>query len=665
MADDNKKFVFRAEEAESYAVPARVAVGAHLSGKQQYDRAYERSINENEAFWAEKAAELITFFQPYTQVSSGSFIEGDIAWFTNGTLNVSYNCLDRHLAKRGDQIAIIWEGDEVDQIRRITYREAHREVCRLANVLISAGVRKGDTVAIYLPNCPEAAYAMLACARIGAPHSVIFAGFSADSLADRIVDASSKVLLTADQFKRGGRTVQLKTIADEALQRCPSITHCFVLRRTPETEKVPMVEGRDFWMGEAMSNARPYCPAVPLDSEDPLFLLYTSGSTGRPKGMVHTQAGYLLYTALTHKLSFDYQEGDVYACVADVGWITGHSYIVYGPLCNGATTLMFESTPLYPDAGRYWDMVQRHKINQFYTAPTAIRAVQKFGNEFVDKYDLSTLRVLGTVGEPINPEAWRWYYEVVGKKQCSIVDTFWQTESGGHMLTPLPGCTPQKPGAATTCALGMKMSLVDGKTGEVIEGNGKQGVLVASVPWPSIARTIWGDHQRYLNTYMRPFPGHYLTGDRANRDNDGYYWIGGRVDDVINVSGHRLGTAEIEAALTTADEVAEAAVIAIPHEIKGQALFAYVILGEGVKNSDDLPKQLRLTVRKLIGPFAQPDTVVVVPGLPKTRSGKIMRRLLRKIASKESKPEQLGDLSTLADASIVDKLIEIVNKNTK
>jgi acetyl-CoA synthetase len=642
-------------------VPEGVSRNAHVASLGAYKAEYERSVNRSDEFWREKANELVHFFAPFTHVQTGSFGAGDIAWFVNGQLNVSYNCLDRHVLNGGGaRTAIVWEGDEPGDVRTVTYLEAWQQTCRLANVLVAAGVRKGDTVAIYMPNCPEAVFAMLACARLGAPHSVVFAGFSATALSERIIDASSKVLITADEFRRGGRPVPLKATVDEALAQCPSVTHCYVLRRSAPEVDVNMVPGRDFWLADALAAARPYCPVTWLDSEDTLFLLYTSGSTGRPKGMVHTQAGYLVNAALTHKYTFDVHPDDRYACVADIGWITGHTYIVYGPLCNGVSTFMFESTPLYPDAGRYWDMVQRHRLTQFYTAPTAIRAVQKFGPDFVRKYDRSSLRVLGSVGEPINPEAWRYYYDVVGEKRCSIVDTFWQTESGAHLLTPLPGATPQKPGSATLPAFGIVPALVDSQSGQVLEGNAVQGVLVISRPWPSIARTIFGDHQRYLSTYMTTYPGHYFTGDGATRDNDGYYWIGGRVDDVLGVAGHRLGTAEVESALTTHKDIAEAAVVGVPHEIKGQAIFAYVVLKDGVVRRDTHISELVAIVRQIIGPIATPEYIAIVHNVPKTRSGKTVRRILRKIANREQ--DQLGDTTTLSDPEVVDHIIAVVNQ---
>ncbi len=591
--------------------------------------------------------------RPFDQVQDTDFSHGYHAWFAGGQLNVSENCLDRHLATRGDQLAILWEGDSPEDIRRITYRELHREVCRLANALKSRGVRKGDRVAIYLPMIPEAAVAMLACARLGAVHSVVFGGFSAESLRDRILDADCRVLITADEGLRGKKTVPLKGTADAALAHCPNVGTVIVYRRTGGA--VTMKAGRDVWWDELLAGRRPYCPAVPVDSEDILFLLYTSGSTGKPKGIAHTSAGYLLYAAMTQKYVFDYRDGDLFACMADVGWVTGHSYVVYGPLCNGGTTFMFEGVPTFPDAGRYWDMVQRHRITQFYTAPTAIRAIMREGDAFATKYDRSSLRVLGSVGEPINPEAWRWYFEVVGEGRCAIVDTFWQTETGGHMITPLPGATPMKPGSATLPFFGVEPAVLDDK-GQEIAGNDVSGVLAFKRGWPGIARTIYGDHQRYLETYFKPFPGYYFTGDGCRRDADGFYWITGRVDDVINVSGHRMGTAEVESALVANGAVAEAAVTGYPHDIKGTGIFAYVILKEGQVESPELIQALKNSVRHHIGPIATPDKILVTNGLPKTRSGKIMRRILRKIAAQET--DNLGDISTLADPGVVKLLIE-------
>ena len=636
-----------------YPVIERARQGAHITGMDEYQALYDRSINDSDGFWGDKAREFLHWKRDFDSVQDVDFKDGYHAWFLGGQLNVSENCLDRHLQTRGEQIAILWEGDAPGDVRRITYRELHREVCRLANVLKGRGVKKGDRVAIYLPMIPEAAMAMLACARIGAIHSVIFGGFSAESVRDRILDSDCRVLITADEGLRGSKTVPLKSTADAALAHCPNVSTVIVHRRTGGA--VTMRDGRDIWWHEAIASRRPYCPAVPVDSEDILFLLYTSGSTGKPKGIAHTSAGYLLFAAMTHKYVFDYREGDIFACMADVGWVTGHSYVVYGPLCNGGTTFMFEGIPTYPDAGRYWDMVQRHRITQFYTAPTAIRAIMRDGDEPVKKYDRSSLRVLGSVGEPINPEAWRWYFEVVGESRCAVVDTFWQTETGGHMLTPLPGCTPMKPGSATLPFFGVQPAVLDDKGVEIV-GNDVTGVLAFKASWPGVARTIYGDHQRYVETYFKPFPGFYFTGDGCRRDADGFYWITGRVDDVINVSGHRMGTAEVESALVAHTAVAEAAVCGYPHEIKGQGIFAYVILKNGFKETPELIKQLIAEVRHHIGPIATPDKILIAPGLPKTRSGKIMRRILRKIAAQET--DNLGDISTLADPSVVTQLIE-------
>jgi len=649
-----KEFDFT--DVETYPVNYKAVAGANIKSADDYKEKYAKSIENPKAFWGELATSHLDWFRPFDDVMSGSFDKGDFCWFKNGKLNVAYNCIDRWAKQDAykNKTAILWEGDEPNMTRKISYEELQQEVSRCANVLKSMGIRKGDAVCIYMPMVPEAAYAMLACARIGAPHSVVFAGFSSDAIRDRCLDADIKYVVTADQGVRGGRTVNLKEIVDKALTELPDVKKVLVYQRTKAD--VPMKEGRDLVWADEMAKQRPYCPCEVMDSEDTLFLLYTSGSTGKPKGVVHSTAGYLLYTMLTTRWTFDLQPNDVFACVADVGWITGHSYIVYGALANGATTLMFESTPLYPDAGRYWDMVQRHKITQFYTAPTAIRALMKFGNEPVEKYDLSSLRVLGTVGEPINPEAWIWYYEVVGKKQCPIVDTYWQTETGGHVLTPLPCASSLKPGSATGPFFGQKPLLLDAEKGTLIEGNGVSGVLVMAQPWPSIARTVYGDHARYLRTYMEPYPGYYFTGDGAIRDKDGFLWITGRVDDVLNVSGHRLGTAEIESALVTHESCVEAACVGIPHDIKGQAIFAYCVLGKDFEDSPELCKALRGQVRKVIGPFAQPQDVLIVSGVPKTRSGKIMRRILRKIASGEEK--QLGDISTLAESSVVQAIID-------
>jgi len=614
---------------------------------------YQQSISDPATFWAKQARERLDWIDDFSAVTDSEFSEGDMAWFLGGRLNVAYNCIDRHLPQRADQTAIIWEGDKPDQVRHITYRELHREVGRMANLLRQYGVRKGDRVAIYLPMIPEAAFAMLACARIGAVHTVVFAGFSADALRDRIQDASAVAVITADEGVRGGKTIPLKRTVDEAVAACPSVRNVFMAVRTGR--EVPFSPHRDIYLDQAMKSQKPYCPPEPMDSEDTLFLLYTSGSTGKPKGIAHSTAGYLLYTSLTHEYVFDYRDGDVFACVADVGWITGHSYVVYGPLANGATTVMFESTPLYPDPGRYWDMVERHKITQFYTAPTALRAIAREGDEWPKKYDRSSLRVLGTVGEPINPDTWEWYYRVVGEERCSIVDTWWQTETGGIMITPQPGAIPTKPGSATLPFFGIEPVLLDEK-GKELSGNDVQGLLAMRNPWPGMARTIWNDHERFISTYFSPFPGYYFTGDGCRRDEDGYYWITGRVDDVINVSGHRMGTAEVESALVNHPACAEAAVVGFPHEIKGQGIFAYVVLAEGWEPSSELVGEIRGEARHRIGAIATPDHVLVARGLPKTRSGKIMRRILRKIA--ERKTDDLGDITTLADPSVVEALME-------
>ena len=632
--------------------PKNISKDAHISSMEQYEETYLRSIENPEVFWGDIAKSEIDWFHDFTQVRDCDFSTGLVGWFLGGKLNICYNCVDRHVATKGDQVAIIWEGDKPGDVRRITYRELQREVSRMANVLRHNGIRKRDRIAIYMPMIPEAAYAMLACARIGAVHSVVFAGFSAEALRDRILDSKCKAVITADEGKRGNKIISLKRTVDEAVMACPSVKNVFMVRHT--NNKVPFYDHRDIDLVEAMKKEKPYCPIEHMDSEDTLFLLYTSGSTGQPKGIAHTTAGYLLYTSLTHKYVFDYHDGDIYACVADIGWITGHSYVVYGPLANGATTVIFESLPTYPDAGRYWDMVERLKITQFYTAPTAIRAIAKEGDDFVKKYDRSSLRVLGTVGEPINPDTWKWYYEVVGEKRCNIVDTWWQTETGGIMITPLAGATPTKPGSAALPFFGIEPVILD-EEGNLLEGNNVSGLLAIRNSWPSMARTIQGDHQRFMETYLDLFKGYYFTGDGCRRDEDGYYWITGRVDDVINVAGHRMGTAEVESALVSHPGCAEAAVVGVPHEVRGQGIFAYVILKDGFEESQELIGELRNEVRHHIGPIATPDFILLSPGLPKTRSGKIMRRILRKIASKDT--GELGDTSTLADPSIVDILI--------
>lgn len=640
-----------------------IGQNARIPNMEAYEKLHTHSIENNHKFWGEQGRDLLSWFVPFTQVASGGVVDGDVAWYLNGKLNASYNCVDRHARTHPNKVAIIFEGDEPGDVRKLTYMELLREVCKFANALKRKGVKKGDAVCIYMPMLPETAICMLACARIGAPHSVVFAGFSSQALADRMIDGNCRVLVTADNGVRAGRLIPLKKTSDAAMLMHPVHT-CIVYQRTP-AETVEMEPERDVWWHDVVANERPYCPPEWMDSEDTLFMLYTSGSTGKPKGIQHSTAGYMVYTALTHKTVFDVKEDDIYACVADVGWITGHSYIVYGPLANRATTFMFESTPLYPNAGRYWEMVQRHKINIFYTAPTAIRALMKFGQEPVQSYDRSSLRVLGTVGEPINPEAWQWYFDVVGEGKCAVVDTYWQTETGGIVVTPLPGCTPMKPGAATSPFFGIDLGLMDTESGAEIKGNDKSGVLVIKKPWPSMVRTIFGDHSRFLKTYMTAFPGCYFTGDGAYRDTDGHYWITGRVDDVINVSGHRLGSAEIESALVEHPQVVEAAVVGIAHAVKGQSLFAYVTCQVGVENSAQLQKEMKEVVKKFVGSFAKPDDIVLAPAVPKTRSGKIMRRLLRKIASGETKLSALGDISTLADPQVVTNLIKSVSAHNE
>ena len=638
-----------------YAPSAAFAAKAHINA-DQYKAMYAASIKDPETFWAEHG-KRIDWIKPYTKVKNTSFAPGavDIKWFEDGTLNVSANCIDRHLETRGDQTAIIWEPDDPkDEALHITYAELHRRTCRMANILESMGVRKGDRVVIYLPMIPEAAYAMLACARIGAVHSIVFAGFSPDALGARINGCDAKVVITADYAPRGGRATPLKSNTDAALLHCKDSVKCLMVRRTGG--QTTWVDGRDHDYNEMAMEADDYCAPAEVAAEDPLFILYTSGSTGQPKGVVHTSGGYLVYASMTHQYTFDYHDGDIFWCTADVGWVTGHSYIVYGPLANGATTLMFEGVPTWPDAGRFWAVCEKHKVNQFYTAPTAIRALMAHGTEPVEKYDLSSIKLLGTVGEPINPEAWNWYNDTVGKGKCPIVDTWWQTETGGHLLTPLPGAIPTKPGSATLPFFGVKPVILDPQTGEEIHTTAAEGVLCLKDSWPGQMRTVYGDHDRFEKTYFSDYKGYYFSGDGCRRDADGYYWITGRVDDVINVSGHRMGTAEVESALVAHVNVAEAAVVGYPHNIKGQGIYAYVTLMNGIEPSEDLRKELVKWVRTEIGPIASPDLIQWAPGLPKTRSGKIMRRILRKIA--ENDFGALGDTSTLADPSVVDHLIE-------
>jgi acetyl-CoA synthetase len=608
-----------------------------------------------EGFWGAQG-KRVDWIKPFTQVKDCDFTLGKVSinWYCDGTLNVAANCVDRHLATRGDQTAIIWEPDSPDEAaKHITYKELHGHVCRMANILEGLGVRRGDRVVLYLPMIPEAAYAMLACARIGAIHSIVFAGFSPDALASRINGSEAKVVITADYAPRGGRATPLKSNADAALLHCSDKVKCLVVKRTGG--QITWTEGRDFDYNELALEASDISAPAEMGAEDPLFILYTSGSTGQPKGVVHTTGGYLVYASMTHELVFDYHQGDIFWCTADVGWVTGHSYIVYGPLANGATTVMFEGVPTYPDAGRFWAVCEKHRVNQFYTAPTAIRALMGQGPEFVTGYDLSSLKVLGTVGEPINPEAWNWYNDVVGKGKCPIVDTWWQTETGGHLLTPLPGATATKPGSATTPFFGIAPVILDPQSGEEITSTEAEGVLCMKDSWPGQMRTVWGDHERFEKTYFSDYKGYYFTGDGCRRDADGYYWITGRVDDVINVSGHRMGTAEVESALVAHAKVAEAAVVGYPHAIKGQGIYAYVTLMNGEEPSDALRKELETWVRSEIGPIAKPDLIQWAPGLPKTRSGKIMRRILRKIA--ENDYATLGDTSTLADPSVVEDLI--------
>jgi acetyl-CoA synthetase len=634
-----------------YEVPAEWKKRAFIDDAEYRDM-YARSIKDPNGFWAEEA-QRIHWTKRFSKVKNTSFGPGNVSikWFEDGVTNVAYNCIDRHLAKRGDQVAIIWEGDDPKNQKYITYRELHDEVCRFANILRNRDVEKGDRVTIYMPMIPEAVYAMLACARIGAIHSVVFGGFSPDSLAGRIEDCRSKVVITADEGLRGGRKVSLKANTDAAIAKVGGVEHVIVVRHTAAS--VDMDPVRDVWHHEAAAMVTADCPCAPMNAEDPLFILYTSGSTGKPKGVLHTTGGYLVYVAMTHQYVFDYHDGDIYWCTADVGWVTGHSYIAYGPLANGATTLMFEGVPNYPSVSRFWEVIDKHKVNIFYTAPTAIRALMQAGDAPVKKTSRASLRLLGTVGEPINPEAWEWYYRVVGDSRCPVVDTWWQTETGGILITPLPGATRLKPGSATQPFFGVIPQIVNAD-GQVLEGEASGNLCIAD-SWPGQMRTVFGDHQRFVDTYFKAYPGKYFTGDGARRDADGYYWITGRVDDVINVAGHRLGTAEVESALVAHPKVSEAAVVGYPHDIKGQGIYAYVTLMAGEQPSEALRLELVAWVRKEIGPIASPDLIQFAPGLPKTRSGKIMRRILRKIAEDES--GNLGDTSTLADPGVVDDLV--------
>ncbi|MBT3466904.1 MAG: acetate--CoA ligase [Rhodobacteraceae bacterium] len=642
-------------QSKTYPPSAEMAANANVDA-EKYDAMYAASTADPDAFWGEHG-KRIDWIKPYTQVKDVDFTLGNVSinWYADGTLNVAANCIDRHLETRGDQTAIIWEPDSpTDEALHITYKQLHSSVCKMANVLKDLGVGKGDRVVIYMPMIPEAAYAMLACARIGAIHSIVFAGFSPDALSARVNGSEAKVVITADEAPRGGRNTPLKSNADKALANCDASVQCLVVRRTGGD--VAWNEARDRDYGVLSEAASSDCTAEEMNAEDPLFILYTSGSTGMPKGVVHSTGGYIVYAAMTHETTFDYKDGDVYWCTADVGWVTGHSYIVYGPLANGATTVMFEGVPTYPDASRFWQVCEKHKVAQFYTAPTAIRALMAQGDNFVQKCDLSSLRVLGTVGEPINPEAWNWYNEVVGGGTCPIVDTWWQTETGGHLMTPLPGAHAMKPGSAMKPFFGIEPVVLEPASGEIIEGNDVEGVLCIKDSWPGQMRSVWGDHERFEKTYFADYEGYYFTGDGCKRDADGDYWITGRVDDVINVSGHRMGTAEVESALVAHPQVAEAAVVGFPHDIKGQGIYCYVTLMNGETPTDELRVELRNWVRKEIGPIASPDLIQWAPGLPKTRSGKIMRRILRKIA--ENDFGALGDTSTLADPSVVDDLIE-------
>ncbi|MDD5630706.1 MAG: acetate--CoA ligase [Methylococcales bacterium] len=638
-------------DVKIYDVKPDIAASAHIN-TGTYKTMYLRSIKEPEAFWAEQAEQFLVWSKRWVRVMDYDYPKGIIRWFEGGKLNVSVNCVDRHLEARGDQVAIIWEGDNPAHDKKITYRQLHEDVCKFANVLKAQGVKKGDRVCIYLPMISEAATVMLACTRIGAVHSIVFGGFSAEALKDRILDSDCNYVVCSDEGYRGGKTLPIKANVDQAAKSCPRLKKVIVIKNTGNP--IEWHEQRDIWYHEAMGGASVDCPPEEMGAEEPLFILYTSGSTGKPKGVLHTTGGYLLYAAMTHKYVFDYHDGDIYWCTADIGWVTGHSYMIYGPLCNGATTLMFEGVPTYPEADRFWRVIDKHQVNIFYTAPTAIRALMAQGNDFVTRTERSSLRILGSVGEPINPEAWEWYYHVAGNGGCPIMDTWWQTETGGILITPLPGATALKPGSATLPFFGIIPEIMDNQ-GRIMEGVA-EGILVISRPWPGQARTIYGDHQRFIDTYFKNYPGYYFAGDGARRDEDGYYWITGRVDDVINVSGHRMGTAEIESALVLHEQVAEAAVVGYPHDIKGQGIYAYVTLNVGVEPSEELRKELVELVKKEIGGIANPDIIQWAPGLPKTRSGKIMRRILRKVAANEL--DNLGDTSTLADPSVVEDIID-------
>ncbi|MCF8054073.1 MAG: acetate--CoA ligase [Deltaproteobacteria bacterium] len=647
------------ELKEVYPIPESVKAGAYVSGKEAYEALYKKSISNPEGFWSEVATQQVEFFKKWDKVLDYNFDinKGDIyvKWFDGAKLNVSYNCLDKNVkAGKGDKTAILWEGNEPSEMRKFTYKELLGDVCKFANVMKKLGIKKGDRVCLYLPMVPELAIAMLACTRIGAIHSIVFGGFSADSLRDRIQDCAAKLLVTCDGTFRGAKAVPQKDGADGALKDCPSVEKMVVVQRVGDKIKCNWNAAKDVWWHEAMATASNVCEPEWMDAEDPLFILYTSGSTGKPKGVMHTTAGYLVYVSYTHKIVFDYKEGEIYWCTADIGWVTGHSYIVYGPLCNGATSVMFEGVPNYPDISRFWQVVEKYKVNIFYTAPTAIRAIMKEGDDWVKKADISTLRILGTVGEPINPEAWNWYYNVIGKGKCPIVDTWWQTETGGVLITPLPGATATKPGMATTPFFGVWPVLLTDE-GKEMEETVASGALAIKLPWPGIMRGVYGDPKRFAETYFQQFPGYYTAGDGSRRDADGYYQITGRIDDVINVSGHRMGTAEVESALVAHSKVAESAVVGYPHDLKGQSIYAFVTLKTGVEKSEELKKELVAHVRTLIGPIATPEKIQFTDGLPKTRSGKIMRRILKKVAANDV--SNLGDISTLADPSVVEFIV--------